>query len=71
MFRNNEKSMKAVWPVIALLMMAGCGQSQEPARPGEVPPVAALQQAVQAMVIEVKTSQVPVSVEVTGQVTAV
>ncbi len=56
---------------MVLLMLAGCGQSQEPARPGDIPPVTASPQAIQVAVIEVRSSQVPVSVEVTGQVTAV
>lgn len=71
MFRNNEPLNKAGWLVVALLALSGCGPSEEPSRPGEAPPVTALAPALQVAVIEVKTSQVPVTVEVTGQVAAV
>ena len=71
MFRNNDASVKAGWLVVALLVAAGCGQSEQPSRTGEAPSVAAVQPALQLAVIEVETGQVPVTVEVTGQVTAV
>lgn len=71
MFRNNETSVKAGWLGLVLLVLSGCGQSQEPSRLGETSSVTAIQPAIQVPVIEVKTSQVPVTVEVTGQVTAV
>ncbi len=71
MFRNNDASVTAGWLVVALLLAAGCGQSEQPPRSGEAPSVTAVQPALQLAMIEVKTSQVPVTVEVTGQVTAV
>ena len=71
MFRNNDASVKAGWLVVALLVAAGCGQSEQPSRTGEAPSVTAVQPALQLAVIEVETGQVPVTVEVTGQVTAV
>ena len=71
MFRNNDASVAAGWLVVALLLAAGCGQSEQPPRSGEAPSVTAVQLALHLAMIEVKTSQVPVTVEVTGQVTAV
>jgi RND family efflux transporter MFP subunit len=70
-FQHNEHVTKIGWIGLSLLMVAGCGQGQEPSRPGEVPPATAVQPAIQAVVIEVKPSQVPVTVEVTGQVAAI
>ncbi|MCC6967534.1 MAG: biotin/lipoyl-binding protein, partial [Nitrospira sp.] len=63
--------MTAGWLVVPLLLAAGCGQSEQPPRGGEAPSVTAVQLALHLAMIEVKTSQVPVTVEVTGQVTAV
>ncbi len=71
MSENNNRSTWAGGIGLSLLLLTGCGQGQEPSRPEGVPSTMALQPAIQAAVIEVKTSQVPVSVEVTGQVTAV
>ncbi|MGZ8383257.1 MAG: efflux RND transporter periplasmic adaptor subunit [Nitrospira sp.] len=63
--------MKTAWIGLSLLWLTGCGQAQEPSRPGEGPSAMAVQPVIQTAVIAVKTSQVPVTVEVTGQVTAV
>ena len=71
MFRNNELFRKAGWLVVAVLVLSGCGPAQEPSRTGETPSLTALAPVLQVTVIEVKTSQVPVTVEVTGQVAAV
>ena len=71
MFGNNQIALKATWIGLSLLWLAGCGQAQEPSRPGEGPSAMAVQPVIQTAVIAVKTSQVPVTVEVTGQVTAV
>lgn len=70
MFEHHERAMKIGWIGLSLLLVAACGQEQEPSRLGEVPPATAVQPAIQAAVIEVKIAQVPVMVEVTGQVTA-
>lgn len=53
------------WVIVAVLVAAGCGSKDEP-----VPAVvsAASQSAIQAAVVEIKAVQVPVRVEVTGQV---
>ena len=51
--------------IIIALLLAGCGQRNEPAVS------AAPQDTIQAAVIEVKTSPVPIRVEVTGQVATV
>lgn len=67
---NNNRVRKAGWLAVSVLMV-GCGQAQEPSRSGEAPSVVAVQPAIQTAVIEVKASQVPVTVEMTGQVTAV
>ena len=53
------------WLLAAVLLAAGCGSKDEP----PVPVVsAAPQTTIQASVIEIRTSQAPVRVEVTGQV---
>ena len=54
--------------IAALLLSAGCGSKEEPA-PTLV--LAEPQATIQAAVVEIKTVQVPVRVEVTGQVTAI
>jgi RND family efflux transporter MFP subunit len=53
------------WLIAAVLFAAGCGSKEEP-----VPAVvsAAAQSTIQAVVVEIKAVQVPVRVEVTGQV---
>ncbi|MBI4002161.1 MAG: efflux RND transporter periplasmic adaptor subunit [Nitrospira defluvii] len=66
---NNKSAVKTGWIGLSLLLLAGCGQ--EPSRPEGGLPEKTVQPAIQATVMEVKTSQVPVTVEVTGQVTAV
>ena len=71
MFGNNQIALKTTWIGLSLLWLAGCGQAQEPSRPGEGPSALAVQPVIQTAVTVVKTSQVPVTVEVTGQVTAV
>lgn len=53
---------------MALLALAGCGQKEEPTVPAVS---AAPQNTIQAAVVEVKASQVPIRVEVTGQVATV
>jgi RND family efflux transporter MFP subunit len=54
------------WLMAGLLLLAGCGQENN----SQAPAVAATHQPLQAAVIEVRTAQVPIRVEVTGQVTA-
>lgn len=54
--------------IAALLVLAGCGSKEEPVTPVVS---AASQTAIQASVVEIRPSQVPVRVEVTGQVTPV
>ena len=68
MFKSKDSSLRIGSLAAALLLAAGCGPSQEPAKPGEPPSAAAPQPPIQAAVVEVKTGRVPVSVEVTGQV---
>lgn len=53
------------WLIAAVLLVAGCGSKEEPV-PAAVS--AASQSAIQAAVVEIKPAQVPVRVEVTGQV---
>jgi len=53
------------WLMAALLLAAGCGSKDEPATPVVKP---APQTTIQAAVVEIKTSQAPIRVEVTGQV---
>jgi RND family efflux transporter MFP subunit len=54
--------------IAAVLVAAGCGSKEEPATSVVS---AAPQVTIQAAVVEIKTVQVPVRVEVTGQVTAI
>lgn len=54
--------------IAAVLVAAGCGSKEEPATSVVS---AAPQVTIQAAVLEIKTVQVPVRVEVTGQVTAI
>jgi RND family efflux transporter MFP subunit len=56
------------WILASLLVTAGCGSKEEPATP---PVSAAPQTGIQAAVMEIKASEVPIRVEVTGQVAAV
>lgn len=53
------------WLIAAVLFTAGCGSKEEPV-PAMVS--AASQSTIQAAVVEIKAAQVPVRVEVTGQV---
>lgn len=69
MFENSERVVMIGCMWLSLLLLAGCGQ--EPSRPEEAQSATAMQPAIQASVIEVKAVQVPLKVEVTGQVTAV
>ena len=71
MFTSNDTRFSIGGLVLALLLAAGCGPSQEPGKPGNMTPGTAGQEPIQVPVIEVAASQVPISVEVTGQVTAV
>lgn len=71
MSENSNGRVLAGVIALGVLIAAGCGPSQEPTKSGERPSAAAPQQPLQVAIIEVKTSQVPVSVEVTGQVTPV
>ena len=70
MSRRNERSGRAWWAALALLTLAGCGQGEDPSRSGAVAPTLAVRPTIHAAVVEVKVGQVPVTVEVTGQVTA-
>ena len=54
--------------LIAVLLLAGCGSKEEPASPVVS---AAPQTTIQGAVVEIKTAQVPIRVEVTGQVTPI
>jgi RND family efflux transporter MFP subunit len=56
------------WLIAALLLSAGCGSKEEPAAPVVS---ASSPAAIQASVLEVRTEQVPIRVEVTGQVVTV
>ena len=56
------------WILATLLLAAGCGSKEEPAT---AVVSAASQAAIQAAVVEITSSQVPVRVEVTGQVTPI
>lgn len=62
-----EQRVKRVL-IVAVLMLGGCGSKEEPVTPVVS---AASQAAIQAAVVEIVASQVPVRVEVTGQVTPV
>ena len=54
--------------LIAVLLLAGCGSKEEPASPVVS---AEPQTTIQGAVVEIKTAQVPIRVEVTGQVTPI
>ena len=54
------------WLAAALLLIAGCGQGEN----AQSPTVVSIQPALQSAVIEVRTVEVPIRVEATGQVTA-
>ncbi len=54
--------------LVAMLLLAGCGSKEEPATSVVS---AELQKTIQAAVVEIKTTQVPVRVEATGQVTPI
>jgi multidrug efflux pump subunit AcrA (membrane-fusion protein) len=69
-FRNKDASVTAGWRGRSP-GSGGLWAGEQPSRTGEASSVAAVQPALQLAVIEVKTGQVPVTVEVTGQVTAV
>ena len=71
MFKSNQRRLGIGSIAVMLLLGVSCGPSQEPGRPGDVPAGTAGQQVIHARVIEVTAGQVPISVEVTGQVTAV
>ncbi|MBS0171048.1 MAG: efflux RND transporter periplasmic adaptor subunit [Nitrospira sp.] len=68
MFETNTHRFKAGVIALGVLLAAGCGPSQESTQPGEPLSATASQPPIQAAVMEVKTSSVPVTVEVTGQV---
>ena len=53
------------WLMTVLLLAAGCGSKDEPPTPVLS---AAPQAAIQAAIVEIRTSEVPIRVEVTGQV---
>ncbi|MCE3225075.1 MAG: RND-type efflux transporter, rane-fusion protein [Nitrospira sp.] len=59
---------RGVW--LCLFVLAGCGQGEEPSHPQEVRPATALASPIQASIVEVQIVEVPLTVEVTGQVTA-
>ena len=54
--------------IAAVLVLGGCGSKEEPVTPVVS---AASQTAIQAAVVEIAPAQVPVRVEVTGQVTPI
>ncbi|HXH85869.1 MAG TPA: efflux RND transporter periplasmic adaptor subunit [Nitrospira sp.] len=54
--------------IVAVLIVAGCGSKEEPSTSAGS---AASQATIQAAVVKIETVQVPVRVEVTGQVTAI
>lgn len=56
---------------LLLIALAGCGPGEESSRQGAAVMEAKGQSAIQASLFEVKAVQVPVTLEVTGQVTAV
>lgn len=56
------------WVLATVLLAAGCGSKEEPAT---AVVSAASQATIQAAVVEITSSQVPVRVEVTGQVTPI
>ncbi len=56
------------WLIVALLSAAGCGPKEEPATSAVS---AAPPSTIQSSVVEIRTTEVPIRVEVTGQVAAV
>jgi RND family efflux transporter MFP subunit len=66
--RSREKMRAAALGLLAALMLAGCGQREESAKP---PAGAPLPSAVQAAVVEARLEAVPVRLELTGRVAAV
>jgi RND family efflux transporter MFP subunit len=56
------------WLIALALLVVGCGSKEEPATSVVS---AAPQSTIQSAVVEIRTTQVPIRVEVTGQVTAV
>ena len=54
--------------IAAVLVVAGCGSKEEPSTSAGS---ASSQATIQAAVVKIETVQVPVRVEVTGQVTAI
>lgn len=54
------------WLTAGLFLLSGCGQEDD----GQAPALVAMQQPMPAAVVEVRAAEVPIRVEVTGQVTA-
>ncbi len=65
MRRTRERQFVTRWVFVGILALAGCGSREEPTPPAvsAAPPT-----TIQAAVVEVRTGQVPIRVEVTGQV---
>lgn len=70
MFRSNKSSRTVWWMALVVLALGGCGQGEESSKPGAGASTMAVRPTIHAPVVEVKVGEVPVSVEVTGQVTA-
>lgn len=70
MSRSNTIRKPAWWMALVVLALGACGQGEEPSRPGAGASTMAVRPTIHASVVEVKVGEVPVSVEVTGQVTA-
>lgn len=70
MFRSNKSSRTVWWMALVVLALGGCGQGEESSKPGAGAPTMAVRPTIHAPVVEVKVGEVPVNVEVTGQVTA-